>query len=329
VIPESIPATSFFSHKLPIDAQAAERRRNVTHISENQIQHRLDHLIKLIRQDPGRRGFSTEIPAEDLVRAAGQLIHNQRILIVTGFCVLDSMTGETDGPPGALVLADALYRMGKEVAFVTDQYSSFLLKAGLKCYANNLVIHTISDHQETADDEMFQLIEAFIPDHLVAIERPGRASDGHSYSMRGEKLDHVIPQLDLLFDPPVDRPYVTTAIGDGGNEMGMGKVYDFIRSHVHLGKTIGCVTKADYVIPAGISNWAGYGLAAALSLLSRQKLLPPGGTERNVLEKMVQAGAVDGCTKKREVSVDGIPLHIYLNVIDDIFRIVHEDPGDQ
>ena len=238
------------------------------------------------------------------------------------------MTGETDGPPGALVLADALHKMGKEVALVTDQYSSFLLKAGLTCYANDLVIHTISDHQETADDEMLQLIEAFTPEHSVAIERPGRALDGHSYSMRGEKLDHVIPQLDLLFDPPCDRPYVTTAIGDGGNEMGMGKVYDFIRCHVHLGKKIGCVTKADYVIPAGISNWAGYGLAAALSLLSRQNLLPPPGTERNVLEKMVQAGAVDGCTKKREVSVDGVPLDIYLNVIEDIIRIVNDYPGD-
>ncbi|MDW7671315.1 MAG: DUF4392 domain-containing protein [Bacillota bacterium] len=296
--------------------------------SESQIQHRLDLLIQLIRQDPGRRGFSTEIPAEDLTIAALKLIHHQRILIVTGFCVLGPMAGETDGPPGALVLADALHKMGKEVVLVTDQYSSFLLKAGLTCYATDLEIHVIPHHQETADDEMLQLIDAFRPEHVIAIERPGKSSDGHSYSMRGEKLDHVIPQLDLLFDPPGDRSYVTTAVGDGGNEMGMGKVYDFIKHHVHLGKTIGCVTKADYVIPAGISNWAAYGLSAALSLLSRQNLLPLPGTEKCVLEKMVQAGAVDGCTKKREVSVDGVTLDLYLGVIDEITSLVHEVLSD-
>ena len=56
-------------------------------------------------------------------------------------------------------------------------------------------------------------------------------------------------------------------IGDGGNELGMGKVLDRIVKDVPHGETIACVTAADYLITAGVSNWGGYALAVALYLI--------------------------------------------------------------
>lgn len=283
---------------------------------------KLDIINQLIRQDPGQRGFSSISPIGELEMTAKSLLENDRILIVTGFCVLAAMTGETDGPPGALVLASALKQLNKQVMLVTDQYSAFLLTAGMKYYSEKTEVVVISDNQAQADLEMNRLLDQFQPGHIIAIERPGRAADGQTYSMRGEKLNDVIPQLDLLFEKSLTRNIYTSAIGDGGNELGMGNVYELIKKHVHLGEKIGCVTPADLLISAGVSNWAGYGLAAALSLMTDANLLPSVETEENVLKSMVRSGAVDGCTKKREVTVDGLSWEAYIDVIHEIIKTV-------
>ena len=62
-------------------------------------------------------------------------------------------------------------------------------------------------------------------DHIVAIERPGRAKDGSCYTMRGICMDHLLAPLDRLINLAKDvKPELkVTAIGDGGNELGFGK----------------------------------------------------------------------------------------------------------
>ncbi len=291
----------------------------------------IHRIEKLIKKDPGSRHFTSVVNSNNLFESASQLLIDQRILIVTGFCVLDTMTGETDGPPGALVLGSALSALGKEISYVTDEYSYKLLQQGMKHYALTSDNPIITIPKENAFAEVIALLKQFKPDHIVSIERPGRAADGNTYSMRGEMLNHVIPQLDIMFHPPFERLYGTTAIGDGGNEMGLGSFYDEIKVSVPMGSLIATTTAADYVIPAGISNWGGYAMAAALSLLSGKPLLPPAGTEKEVVTAMIDAGAVDGSTKLREVSVDGIDFNLYIHVIEQISHIVnsvlHHDEG--
>lgn len=59
----------------------------------------------------------------------------------------------------------------------------------------------------------------------------------------------------------------TIGIGDGGNEIGMGKVRDQVTKHIPYGKEIACRVTADQLITAGVSNWGGYALATALYML--------------------------------------------------------------
>jgi hypothetical protein len=56
-------------------------------------------------------------------------------------------------------------------------------------------------------------------------------------------------------------------IGDGGNELGMGKVIQHVYTHIPLGEKIGCVLKADYLIAASVSNWGAYALYGAAALI--------------------------------------------------------------
>jgi hypothetical protein len=64
----------------------------------------------------------------------------------------------------------------------------------------------------------------------------------------------------------------STGIGDGGNECGMGKALEAVRAHIPRGATIACVVPADNLITAGVSNWGGWGLCAAVEALLRHKV---------------------------------------------------------
>ena len=284
-------------------------------------------LSLLIRQDPGGRGFAPTAPVDDFSPAVMSLVSSRSVLILTGFCVLDAMAGETDGLTGALVLATSLVQLNKSVCIVTDVYSSELLKAGLHTAFPHLAaevgLAVIPSNQAEADIALMKLFSDFSPDHVIAIERPGRASDGHSYSMRGEALNHAIPQFDSLFESCPLTACVTLAIGDGGNELGMGGLAAYIHQHVPLGEKIACHTAADLLIPAGVSNWAGYATAAALSLVTGTQLCPSAETEIAMLEAMVAAGAVDGCTKQSTVTVDGLTLETYLAPIRQMYNDVN------
>lgn len=110
------------------------------------------------------------------------------------------------------------------------------------------------------------------------------------------------------------KPAKFLAIGDGGNELGMGKVIDAIRNNISKGELIGAVTPADYLITASVSNWGGYALAAAAAVVRHhdmQKMgssetindwvdrcLPTEKEEVKQLERCVKAGCRDGVSGK-------------------------------
>ena len=284
------------------------------------LQDAINKLERISRRDPGGRGLAAHAETGMLYPAARELHSSERVLIVTGFCIRSVLTGETDGPPGALALACALLQSGKKVLLVTDDFSVPLLKAAATVSGNEMPVHSLSLPQASANAAMDALLAAFSPTHIVAIERPGSAVDGHCYSMRGEILNDLVAAADRLFTPQGQRQYRTLAIGDGGNELGMGGLREGLMHRISQGELIFCATPADHVIPAGISNWGAYALAGALSLLAGKLLLRPPAHERAVLEALVSAGAVDGCTRQQTLSVDGLAWNEYTEVINDIYR---------
>ena len=272
------------------------------------------------RRDPGGRGLATHAQAGLLLPASQESLASERIIIVTGFCIRAAMAGETDGPPGALAIAEALTRLGKTVLLLTDDFSAPLLDAGAAVSGTAVPVARINLPQADADAAIDDLIENFSPTHVLAIERPGNAADGHRYSMRGEMLDDLVPAADRLLAPPQQRNYATLAIGDGGNELGLGGLREQLKGGIDHGELIFCATAADYVVPAGISNWGAYALVAALSVISGKQLLRPPEHERTILQAMIAAGAVDGCTRQQALSVDGLVWDDYASTLEDIYR---------
>jgi hypothetical protein len=289
-------------------------------VSELQLQEIVLRIDKLARRDAAGRGLAVLADTADLFPAAAELFKGERAILATGFCVRAAMIGENDGPPGTLALADALHQLGKEVVLLTDVHSAGLLDAGALTYGRSYRTLVLSQVPETGQRQIEGLVAAFAPTQVVAIERPGSAPDGHRYSMRGEILDDIIPATDCLLEPAGGRTYKTIAIGDGGNELGFGGLREALKLQVNLGELIFCSTAADYVIPAGVSNWGASALVATLSLLAGRLLLRPPAHEYAVLQALLAAGAVDGCTGKEALSVDGLPWESYARTLAAIYE---------
>ena len=133
--------------------------------------------------------------------------------------------------------------------------------------------------------------------------------------MRGEDISAFTTPLDELF---LAGPWRRIAIGDGGNEIGMGSLpASLIGAHVAHGEAIACATPADHLIVAGVSNWGAYALVGALAVIRddwRDSLMEWLDATRDgaILEAMVNDGpAVDGVTRQRALTVDGMPAAVH------------------
>ncbi len=288
-------------------------------LSENEA---LQRIKEIFVEDAGNRGIGNIMVPDDFQDALKDLLASKRIMILTGFLIKDAGVGETDGPLGSLSIGKALEDLGKEVVFVTDKYSHHLLEEGKKLLGIKGKVEMVPYDKAAIFSR--DLFDEFQPDHFLAIERPGKAANGNFHSMRGEDLSDLIPATDVLMLTAMEKGIKTTAIGDGGNELGMGKIKDQIIEHVKYGNLIVAELASDNLIVAGVSNWGGHGLAAGLSIITGKDLLYDKEMEKKALETIVAAGSVDGCTKENVATVDGISLEKNLNVIEGMKNIIKE-----
>jgi hypothetical protein len=134
--------------------------------------------------------------------------------------------------------------------------------------------------------------------------------------MRGAQVLKV-EESDGGFSREGPATYATIGIGDGGNEIGMGKIpHEIVAKNIPNGDLIHCRVPTDHLIVAGVSNWGAYALAAGVHLLRGVKppreLFDP-DREREILEAMVREGPlVDGVTGKQTATVDGLTWEEYV-----------------
>jgi hypothetical protein len=229
------------------------------------------------------------------------LAHAGTAMIVTGFHILRANAPETDGPPGAAALGGALEALGYSVVYVTDRFSSAVVKAVAR--RGEVVEFPMAGHEES-QAAASDLLAQYSPSLVIAIERAGLLADGTYRNCRGVDFSDWNAKTDYLF---LQHP-VSVGIGDGGNEIGMGNLRDAIQSLEGLPQDP-CVTRTGRLIIASASNWGAYGLIAALSLLTDRRLLPSIERGHQWVVDAVAAGAVEGLTGERKDWVDGRAPH--------------------
>jgi hypothetical protein len=276
-----------------------------------------DPIDAILALDLGGRGIASFFQPGAAVAAAKALAGAERVIIVTGFNVPPGLP-ETDGPPGAAVLGRALRLLGANVRYVTDRAPADPLAAALQALDEPAEVDVYPDLPGAAR----LILERETPTHLISIERPGRCRSGDYLSARGESVAKWNLPLDDLFlvahaQRSKKKPAVTTlAIGDGGNEIGMGAARTQLARAGQLMARIASVVPADHLVVAGTSNWGAYGVVAALERLHGRLLLHTGAIERQLIGRCVEAGAVDGITRKHEPTVDGLSAEIHAGVVE-------------
>ncbi len=294
---------------------SAEVNRAAAGAAEDEAAARIAAIERAIQEDVGRN------TAPLFAAAAGGLYETASVLafaeapsvgLITGFFVPRGRppAPETDGPVGAALLAAGLAAVGIPSRLATDTICREGCAAALAAAGVPDVPIDAAEPGKRPGPQTEAWREAGIT-LALAVERCGPGRDGVPRNMRGTDLSAWTAPLHLLFEA---GPWLRLAIGDGGNEIGMGLLPEgLVARHVTHGETIACVTPAQHLIAAGVSNWGCYGLLAALAVLRpdwRAALLTvlTVAREQAVLAGMVEAGpAVDGVTGRRECTVDGLP----------------------
>ena len=273
---------------------------------------------------------------------------------------------ETDGPPGTAILAAALKQLGLSIQIATDEPCRTAVEvAAQEMGLTPEEICTIPSRREEQEPWLARLLATTSHQpsltHLISLERvgPSHTSDSvqtqlleaiasdrssqhdfdrlvppsdqdHCHNMRGECIDTHTAPLHRLFELAASRDDIRTiGIGDGGNEIGMGSI-PWRELHHRLNgphaARVPCRIPTDWTIVAGVSNWGGQALAAAVLSLTNHTHAARDWTanqQLQSLERLVTDGpAVDGITRLREATVDGLPFLTYIQPWEGLRRLM-------
>lgn len=240
------------------------------------------------------------------LRAAQTLSDNKgTVLIGTGFPV--AQTFETDGPVGAIALYQGLKKLAYNPVLVCGDPLFNKIKQDFN-------VCEIPVGQGLTQPQIDELFEHYQPSVLISIERPGKTQDGSYRNMRGEDISGFCGQFDEFI---TQAKCPTIAIGDGGNEIGMGNVAGAL---VNL-DIMPAITKVDELLIADVSNWGAYGILACLSLISGENLLEDIDPE-SCLKYLSERGSVDGVTKVNSLTEDSLNMQNGIAIINQLQSII-------
>ena len=221
------------------------------------------------------------------------------VVIGTGFPVTG--TFETDGPVGAIALYDSLETLGGQPVIACGAPLSQSLSGDYR------VLELTGTSIDAATEDARLQLQQLQPQVVISIERPGLAADGRYYNMRGVDISARC----FCFDPFIIEAHCPTiAIGDGGNEIGMGNIADALAELDITAST----TRCDELLVADVSNWGAYGLIALLGYWAKRDLLAD-ISPLGLLNYLSQQGSVDGVTGENTLTEDGLEVREGMRVI--------------
>lgn len=236
----------------------------------------MQDLLGLLGGDPARSAALAAVEA------------SEPILVCAGFPV--GGRPETDGPPGAIALADALIALGKAVRFASYPAVLDAIKAVRPHYEALPVPIGGRSNCEPAENVS-----------VITIEVCGECADGVYRNMHRQDISEQAPHFEAVIGY---RALIS--VGDGGNEFGMGAAPDkfFVQRNVIRPKAV-----ADILVPASVSNYGAYAIVREMEKITDRKLLPGAGAHARLIQDLVTLGFVDGFSgKPGDLAVDGRDL---------------------
>lgn len=221
--------------------------------------------------------------------------------------------GEIDGPIGAAALARALTELDRTVHVVVPEAMLSVMHAVRTSVGSEFGV--VAEGDAKAEDY----------DAAITIEKLGRNRKGVYHSILGAPLNDQSSFADDLIESLNARGKITIGIGDGGNEIGFGGVFDEARRIVPGGASCGCpcgdglvtATATAILIPSSVSNFGAYAVTAAMGILvSRPLLLISPRSVADAMEAAAARGCIDGGSFEiGRVADDGIPIEAVQSIV--------------
>ena len=259
-------------------------------------------LFELMQYD--RPGLN---PAE---QAAKYLLARRggAIWVCTGFPIKRAGGAyETDGPPGAWALSEMLVKFGYCVKLI--------IPAGLVDILKSVFSEFRPGFEYTS-------LEAVNTEHatnhtvVCSIEVCGACDDGKYRNMLGEDISGLVPRFEEKLGWNMD-----IAIGDGGNELGMGSAPRLFFDEMGVSRPKSTATN---LVPASVSNYGAYAIMAELLRNTVRECSVMGDSwiegHLKLISSMVKAGLVDGFSGERIEKVDGNGLEETAKVLKALWR---------
>lgn len=277
------------------------------------------NTIEDIILDHDKRGISelrNLVPQDFCKRSSDLILENPgKVFITTGFYILTAGAAETDGPPGAIAIGNALEKLGYEIVYITDEYAFDMMRE-CKSEKSRVIDFPIMDKPES-EEYAIELLSKENPSILLSIERCSAAQDDKYRNMRDLDITVNTARIDLLFN--IHK--TTIGIGDGGNEIGMGNVLDGVDKSDKL-VSYPAVSTVNELIISSVSNWGGYGLISSLSMSTGKNVLPTIDEDMQIIRRIVDMGAVDGFSGEQTYKVDGFSLEENAHVLQRLHDIL-------
>ncbi len=267
----------------------------------------------------GAAAVTEPMPMAAARHLVGAVRRDVPVWLITGvYDPINLPYGETDGPPGVASLARALdIGVGaKPMVLCEEQVMDSIERT---CAAAGLLPVRDPDHAlkkahtvlllpfpiappQASREEAERLLDRHGPSAVISVERiAGNAKGRHHYAVGTSLATEAY--LETVVDASRARRIATVAVGDGGNEIGMGNILEQVREVVPFGRHcrcdcesgIACVTGSDVLVVANTSNLGAYGISACLAILQGEPdLMHDRAMEIGFLEAVAAARCMDG-----------------------------------
>jgi hypothetical protein len=286
------------------------------------------------------REKSTDPLAYSAGKALGEAIRTKnRISVITGFPVLSpfSFPGKpavhSDGPVGvAALLAVLVGKFSLDVNVITDSNLSTIIKTsfqdpkGTGWTSKVSVIELPPNRDVTPQCE--EILSSFHPSLILGSEKPGHNRAGEYHTAGGKSLTPYISRSDVIFNLAKGRNIPTIAIGDLGNDAGMGNIEDGIRKAIPSEAFCNCPCKSgiisnvtcDHLVVGTMCDWGLYGLLACIAIEFRDLSIVP--TRAEMMQVMKSFATASQLSDEKELMTDGIPFEYSVSCLETLRGIV-------
>jgi D-glutamate cyclase len=287
---------------------------------------KIERLLDAARAESG-------YPSQTLL--AAQALRNavtpgDAVFIVTGAGTPPFIPkGENDGPIGAAALArSVLLGLGAVPVYLCEEHHLDPIvasseAAGVPVRPSGIEPRSargaFAECAPTTDAAVpawaSEMFARYSPAALIFTERLGPNRQGIIHGSTG--ISGFLPMVDLspILTEATERKVVSIGIGDAGNEIGFGRIFDAVREIQEPGAVCRCpcgdgmatVAATDVLVVASVSNWGAYAIDACLAhLLGREDLPESPKMAERVIQACFDGGGYEAVFCTQRDLVDGI-----------------------